>query len=302
MIAEADTAVCGSLADSYDPATPPAYDHIIVIMDENLSYATWLTPNLKTQMPYTHSISAACGSEGYMHAATHPSVNNYAAATSGLGADYSGSDNIFHQSDVPGSSWVNYAESESTPCQQRHVDPYKTGHVPAFQYSDIRRTTCPLFQLPMDARFDSAVESDSLPAYTWISPNECHGTYWVSGCPGTKANRYVAGDAWLQGLLPRLFAMPSYAGGRTLIILTWDEGNKTVPHGVDCADPAVYAIDGNSCAIPTIVMSAYIRPGMLDTSDQNTYSLLGTTEDMLGFPRLNQAATYPQSLRPGLGF
>jgi hypothetical protein len=288
---------CGTLA--YDPSNLPRYDHVIVIMDENTSYQTWLSAN----MPYTHGLAAACGSETNMHSATHPSKNNYAAATSGEDSTYSGSDNIFHQLQTSGRSWANYAESEGTACQLTAGTFYKTGHVPGTFYSDLRSptNTCRADQLPMDSRFDSAVTNDTLPAYTWISPNECHGTYWVSGCSTTKAQRWKVGDTWLSTLIPRLTAMPSYQAGHTLIVITWDEGDKTGNHGIDCTDPAVYSVATNYCWIPTIVVSPYITPGVTDGTDHNLYGLLATAQDILAVPRLNRAVGQT-SMRPGLGF
>lgn len=300
--AHAATGPCGSL--TYDAANPPSYDRVIVLMDENISYSTFLSPKLVGSMPYLHGLTAQCGSESYMHAATHPSKNNYVAATSGLITSYSTANNIFNQMQAKGMTWANYAESESTACQQKQVDPYKNGHVPAAQYADLRSpiNTCLRNQIPMDATFDQAVNMDTLPNYTWISPNECHGTYWVTACGGLATDRFAVGDTWASSLIPRLTAMPSYSAGKTLIIITWDEGDKTQPHSIDCTDPAVYSVKTDYCAIPTIVVSPYISPGTVDPSDQSLFTLLGTTEDILGVDRLNSALTHPSSMRPGLGF
>lgn len=288
---------CGTLA--YDPSNLPQYDHVIVIMDENTSYTTWQSAN----MPYTHGLAAACGSETDMHAATHPSKNNYAAATGGQASSYSGSDNVFHELQAAGRGWANYAESENSPCQLTSGTTYKTGHTPGTFYTDLRSptNTCQQDQLPMDSRFDSAVTDDTLPPFTWISPNECHGTYWVAACPNTQAQRRKVGDTWLSTLIPRLTAMPSYQAGRTLIVITWDEGDKTGNHGIDCTDPAVYSIAGNYCWIPTIVVSPYISPGATDGQDHNLYGLLATAQDILGLARTNRAVGQT-SMRAGLGF
>lgn len=306
---------CGALAHDYDPAHRPSYDHVVVIMDENLSYGTFLKSG--TDMPYLKSLSARCGSEAGMHAATHPSKNNYLAATSGILTDSTGSmtpyhtaDNIFHQMQTAkdpttglsrGLTWANYAESERVPCQGTQHDPYKPGHVPAWYYNDIHKTTCPTNQVPMDR-----MDVRNLPSYTWISPNECHGVYYVSVCKtlyGTTAKqRFRVGDNWLSKMIPSITSTASYQGGRTLIIITFDEGDRTKPHYIDCSDPTVYRDPSNYCTIPTVVVSPYIVPGTVDSSDQNLYTLLGTTEDILHVPRLNRALTHPASMRPGLGF
>ena len=84
--AAAPTGPCGLLA--YPQVNKPVYQHIVVIMDENLSYASF---NASTQAPYLHGLGAACGSEKNMHAATHPSQANYMAATSGVATGTIGS-------------------------------------------------------------------------------------------------------------------------------------------------------------------------------------------------------------------
>lgn len=147
---------------------------------------------------------------------------------------------------------------------------------------------------------DNAIAADALPAYSWISPNMCNDMHWATTCTYPKTSRVAVGDTWLSALIPRLTAMPSYLSGKTLIIITFDEGGEIATNGVDCTDPAYYPAHID-CTIPTLVISPYITPGATDASSQNLYSLLGTTEDILGYPRLGRAVNQP-SMRPGLGF
>lgn len=296
------SAPCGSLAASYDPAAPPTYTHVVVLMEENLSYNTWKT---MTQAPYAHQLASACGEETNFHAATHPSQPNYMAATSGVATGVgvkTSNDNVFHQTQAAGRTWRLYAESMGSPCQAGKTTFYKPGHNPAFYYTDLRSpvNTCNTFDVPMSPALDNAITNDSLPSYTWITPNLCHAFYWNTGCPNTKAQRFTVGDNWLSTFIPRLTAMPSYQAGKTLILVTWDEGDQTSPSGIDCTDPTVYSSHPD-CHIPTFVVSPYITPGKKDAGDHNLYGLLGTTEDILHLPRLNRAVGQG-SLRAGLGF
>jgi hypothetical protein len=98
-----------------------------------------------------------------------------------------------------------------------------------------------------------------------------------------------------------VFASADYQAGKTLVLLTWDEGDGAGTAGEDCSDQARYTLHP-SCYIPTVVMSAYITPGATDASEQSLYTLLGTAQDILGLPRINGSATHPASLRPGLRF
>jgi len=282
---------CGSLSGSYDPANPPQYDHVVVLMEENWSYHDFAA---STQAPYLSSLNAGCGSETNFHAATHPSQPNYMAATSGVASRVgvkTNADNVFHQVAGAGLTWKAYQESMATPCQGTSGTRYKPGHNPAYYYNDLRTPTdtCATHDVPMSPALDDDISGDTLPAYSWISPDECHDFYWISACPTPKSQLTAEGDRWLAAMLPRLTAMPSYLAGRTLILVTFDEGREgTNENYIDCTDPAYYPAHPD-CQIPTVVVSPYLAPGTTDGTDLNLYSLLGTTEDILGLPRLGRA-------------
>jgi len=301
--AEAATAPCGQLASRYDPARPPRYEHVVVLMEENVTYGQFLA---STQMPYLRQLSRLCGSATNFHAATHPSQPNYMAATSGVASPVGrrvGNDNIFKQLERSGRSWKSYQESMPAPCSSAYTGLYKTGHNPAFFYNNLRTpvNTCVANDVPMRPALDRAIARDALPTYSWITPNQCHIFYWVSQCSTPRANAWREGDRWLSTFLPRLLAMPSYRAGKTLIIITFDEGlEERAQAGVDCTSPAYYR-NHPDCHIPTVVVSPYIRPGTRDARDLNLFSLLGTTQDILGLPRLAGARGEP-SMRTGLRF
>ncbi|HYK33943.1 MAG TPA: hypothetical protein VEV63_18365, partial [Streptosporangiaceae bacterium] len=79
-----------------------------------------------------------------------------------------------------------------------------------------------------------------------------------------------------------------YQSGTTAIFITWDEGSGG-KNGEACAtnttDP--------SCQVATIVVSPSTPAGASSGALFNHYSLLGTTEQLLGLPALGQAATSP---------
>jgi len=282
-------------------AGSPDYSHVVVVMDENVSNATFTN---STQAPYLQGLAAQCGSEGLMHSATHPSQSNYMAATSGqatgLGV-HTGNDNIFHQAQVQGDTWKSYEESMPKACAG-NAGIYKTGHNPPFWYTDLRSptNTCALDDLALSPALDTDIQNDTLPVLSWITPNACNDMHGFSSCSQPSSQRIAAGDAWLSSLIPSLTAMPSYQAGQTLVAITWDEGDGKEVKNSDCTDPHVYATQG-SCQIPTIFVSPYIVAGSADSSDHNLYGLLGDIQDILGYPRLGRAVGQP-SLRPGLGF
>jgi len=231
---------CGSL--TYDATNLPTYDHVVVIMDENLSYPALQKPGVA---PYLKSLALACGSETNMHAATHPSQPNYMAATSGMATGVgvrTVNDNIFHQAQVAGSTWGVFEDSMPYSCAANNsttAPTYKNGHNPAFWYNDLRTpiNTCKTFDVPMSPGLDNAVATDTLPAYSWVAPTLCDDMHWATTCTYPQTSRVAVGDAWLSTFIPRLTAMPSYAAGKTLIIITFDEGGEAATPGVNCTDP-----------------------------------------------------------------
>ncbi|MEO7061570.1 MAG: alkaline phosphatase family protein [Lapillicoccus sp.] len=262
-------------------------------MDEN----TKPTTLDHAKAPYIKGLMASCGSEQHMHAAAHPSQPNYMAATSGVstavGAQ-SSANNIFNQLN---GNWKSYEESMGSNCGGSRTT-YQKGHNPAFWYTDLRSPVnyCGSNDLPL-----TEFVATSLPAFSWVTPNQCHNMHYHRGCPGTAATRVTTGDTWLSTFLPQVLSSPDYLAGHILVLLTWDEGEGVGTTGEDCADPATYTRHP-SCDIPTVVMSAYITPGATDASDQSLYTLMGTAQDILGLPRINGSATHPASLRPGLSF
>jgi phospholipase C len=225
------------------------------------------------------------------------------AATSGIASGvgaHVANDNVFHQVQGTARTWRSYEESMSGPCSGSGTS-YKPGHNPALFYTDLRSpvNTCALDDLPLTPALSADIAADTLPTYSWITPNLCHDFHWGTTCGSTTSARFAAGDAWLANLLPKLAAMPSYLSGRTLIVVTFDEGRGGTA-GVDCTKPSYY-VNHPDCQIPTVVVSPYIVQGTADASDLNLYSLLGTTEDVLGVGRLGRAVSQP-SMRDTMPF
>jgi hypothetical protein len=72
------------------------------------------------------------------------------------------------------------------------------------------------------------------------------------------------------------------------VFITWDEGSGGYPVE-NCATNTT----GASCRVATIVVSPSTPAGARSEILFNHYSLLGTTEQLLGLPRLGQASSYP---------
>jgi hypothetical protein len=82
------------------------------------------------------------------------------------------------------------------------------------------------------------------------------------------------GDRWLTTFLPKILASRQYLSGSTAVFITWDEDDFT-----------------SNQRIATIVVAPSTPAGTRATTRFDHYSLLRTTEEMLGLkPLLGNAA------------
>jgi len=242
-----------------------------------------------SQAPYINSLAARCGLATNYHNTTHPSLPNYLAATSGLAqarlpvlsfVDCSPSaicdtsaPSIFGQ----GETWKAYQESMPSNCDTSNSGEYKVSHNPPPYYTSL--SGCGSHDVPY-TQLATDLAHNALPAFSFITPNLIDDMH-----DGTIAQ----GDAWLARNLPAIMASRPYQAKITAVFITWDEGSGGYPIE-DCDDTTV---TDASCHVPTIVISPSTPVGVTSRAFFSHYSLLGTTEQLLGLPRLGQAASAP---------
>jgi phosphatidylinositol-3-phosphatase len=280
--------VAGTAPGPCGTAAPPhAYRHVIWIWMENHRLSDII--GNKSQAPYINSVAAGCGLAANYHVTTHPSLPNYLAATSGLAQarlpvlsflDCSVSlicrtaaPSIFGQ----GETWKAYQESMPSNCAKSNSGEYAVRHNPPAYYTSL--SGCATRDVPYpQLRADLA--ANALPAFSFITPSLVHDMH-----DGTVAQA----DAWLAANLPAILNSAPYRAGTTAVFITWDEGSGGYPVQ-DCDDTT--ATDA-SCRVPTIVISPTTPAGITSRAFFSHYSLLATTEQLLGLPRLGQAASAP---------
>jgi hypothetical protein len=248
-------------------ATPPTtYQHVIWIWMENKSYGQIIG---SSEAPFENQLAQQCGLATNYTAVTHPSLPNYIAATSG---DYWGisDDNapashplavpsIYSQVRAAGKEWREYEENAPGNCPQASAYPYAVKHDPAAYYTGIHND-CLNWDVPMGTTsggsFLNDLNSNSLPAFAFITPDMCHDTHDCS---------VATGDGWLKSWITLILTSAAYKSGNTALFLTWDED------------------DGSSTnRVVTVVVSPSTRPGTTSSTAFTHYSLLKTTEQMLG--------------------
>jgi hypothetical protein len=257
-------APCGTAANA-----PARWDHVVWIVFENKSYPQVIG---SANAPYINALAERCGSASKFLAEAHPSLPNYIAMTSGSTqriADDSGPSSralrvasIFSQL---GSDWKALQESMPANCARANSGRYAVRHNPAAYYTNLR-TQCPNQDVPLRS------DADLSARFTFITPDLCHDMH-SSSCASNAAQQVQRGDQWLAGFLPKILGSAQYQAGRTAVFITWDEDDYS-----------------STQHVATLVLAPSVPPGTAPTTTFNHYSLLRTTEEMLGLPRLAKAA------------
>jgi hypothetical protein len=260
----------------------PSYQHVIWIWFENHSYSDIIG---SSSAPYFNSVASECGVATNYHNLSHPSLPNYVGATSGLDVSSlrkfdpdcdpskecsSAGSSIFGQ----GETWKAYEESMPSQCAPSDSGEYAVRHNPPPYFTAL--TTCAADDVPY-TQLATDLASNALPAFSFITPNLIDDMH-----DGTIAQ----GDAWLNNNLPMILASPEYTSGTTAVFVTFDEGTG----GESPEDCSANTAD-NSCHVLTEVISPSTPAGSTSATLFNHYSLLATTEQLLGLPALGEAAS-----------
>jgi len=264
-------------------AVPHRYTHVIWIWMENHSFNTIIGVK---EASYINSLAKKCGLATGYHNVTHPSLPNYAAATSGLG--YSGiarfdsdcnpvkgcvtaAPSIFGQ----GETWRAYEDSMPSNCAKSDHGEYAARHNPPAYFTKLHG--CAKFDVPY-TRLASDLAHNALPAFSFITPNLIDDMH-----DGTVHD----GDHWLSIHLPAILNSREYRNGSTAVFVTWDEGENG--NSNQCASNK----SDVGCHVAAIVISPSTKPGSRSATLFNHYSLLGTAEQLLGLHKLGRAKNFP---------
>lgn len=243
---------------------PARLQHVVFIVMENRAYSEVIG---SPDAPYINHLAAICGLATNYKAVAHPSLPNYLALTSGSTqgvTDDGGPDQ--HPLSAPsifsllGTDWRSLEESMPTNCDLQSGGEYAVKHNPAAYFTSVRQA-CRGQDVPLTSPPDLSA------AFTFITPNLCDDMH---DCATT------AGDSWLAREVPRLLSTPQYLAGQTVIFITWDEST------------------GSTQQVPLLVIAPTVPSGARVAASFNHYSLLHTTEQLLGLsPLLGAASSAP---------
>lgn len=265
---------CGTLSLS-----STKYTHVLWIWMENHSYNEIIG---SSQAPYVNGLANECGLATNYHNISHPSLPNYIAGTSGLpygelkkfNSDCNPSrkcstaaQSIFGQ--IP--SWKAYEESMPSNCDHSNSGEYAVRHNPPPYFTALKE--CEVKDVPY-TQLSGDLASGALPAFSFVTPNLIDDMH-----DGTIAQ----GDEWLKANLPTITGSSEYQSGTLAVFVTWDEGEGGSSN--ECATN----ITDVGCHVVTIVVSPSTVPGAQSSTLFNHYSLLGSTEQLLGVSLLDEA-------------
>jgi hypothetical protein len=233
---------------------------------------------------------------------------------SGLGCVYPAAvKTIADQLAAKGLSWGGYMEDMGNSTTQakecRHPalfspddtqsaeagDQYAARHNPFVYFHSIIDTPgCVAHNVPLDRLAGDLRSIRTTPNYVFITPNLCHDGHdepCVDGQPGGL----VSSDLFLRDWVPRIVASPAYRDGG-LLVVTFDESES----GAEACCGEVAANTPNAGGetfgpgggrVGAILLSPFIRPGSVLQKSFNHYSLLRSTEDLLGLGHIGYADT-----------
>jgi phosphatidylinositol-3-phosphatase len=260
------------------PHTRPQIRHVVVMVLENHPF-----PKIIGHAPFITSLAHRCGlATNYHHNAT-VSLPNYLAMTSGsthglrrnctpAQCPIRGS-SIFTQLARHDRRWRVYQESMPGRCARSSSGLYAARHNPAVYYTRIGDRRCRKHVVPLGSRalgpLRRALDGRRTPAYMFVTPNLCHDMHDCS---------VAAGDLWVSAWMRTIIRSRAYRAGHTAVFLTFDEGSN------------------RNGRIPTIVVSPYTHAGKVSHRRYSHFSLLKTTEKVLGIRRCLRKACSARGL------
>ncbi len=239
---------------------PQNIKKIVMIVLENTPFEDAM------KQPFLNALSKKGALLTHYSAITHPSQPNYVAlisgSTDGVAGNAPASLAGKHIGDLliaDGKDWRVYAEGYPGSCFLGAVKgKYARKHVPFLSFKSVQNNFDQCSRIVNASQFEKDFNDNALPEYSLYIPdldNDGHDT------------GVAFADRWLSQSFSRLF-QNSERLLDTLFVITFDEGIAR--------DNRVY----------TLFYGAGVKSGVTSSVSYNHYSLLLTTERLLGLPNL----------------
>lgn len=281
LLALTGPALGGVLLFGMSPASASTTNKVVVIMGENHSFSQ---VDGSSSAPYINGLASLFRLQTDYNATTaSPSRPNYldivfgghGSCTSDGYCTVSGR-TVFGQAIDDGNSAKLYAEGMTSNCQTTNgstivpgsSEPYYAQkHNPwAAASNSTEQAYCSIADVPMGSHTSGALHSDivnnNMPAVSMIVPDQCEDAH---SCNLSAYNDFL--EFWVN----QIQGTQSYADGKTLIVVNWDEGS------------------GSSDRLYTILVSKGSGP-RTDSTTLNHFSLSRLLSDVSGSGHLCNGA------------
>jgi phosphatidylinositol-3-phosphatase len=270
------------------------FRHVFVIMMENTGFDSLIgNPNA----PFINYLAAAQGLATNYFGVTHPSQPNYIAATSGSTNGVPNDNditidvpNIVDQLEAHGKTWKGYMQSFSlcvTPLDHACGNQlYERKHNPFVSYQDVQSSASRLVNIVDFSQFATDLANNTVPDYSWISPDQCHDMHGRGGggasdpCDFSQVQGLIAtGDLFLTQTVSAIVNSHAWRGN-SVIFITWDESDFTGsgPFGFGDTSGCCDANPGGGHVV-TLVISREAPFAHSSGRAYNHYSMMATIED-----------------------
>lgn len=254
---------------------PSRAGHVWWIVLENHEYGSIIGSRAA---PYINGLAVRYGLATRYYATSHPSEPNYVALVAGstLGVTSDGiyrldRPSLFSQLANAGRSWRVYAQNDRTGCYTGvsarggldgpgTAGTYVRKHNPAISFTSVARDPAQCRNIRPLRAFDPQAAP-----FEMIVPNLTNDMH-----DGTIAE----GDAFLRALVPHILASAAFRAGGVLFI-TFDEGSSS--RG---------SLGDHGGHVVTLIVSTSVPRGRRYRAYADHFSLLRTTERILGLPCL----------------
>ena len=208
-------------------AAVPASSHVVVVVEENHSYASVIG---NASMPYLNSLANNYTLFTQYYANTHPSIGNYFELTTGSiitnNDSYTATtthDNIVRHLITAGKTWKSYAESlPYTGYTGGNTGYYVKRHNPLAYFSDVANSSVEKQHLVSFSHFPTDLANNALPDFSFVVPNIMHDAH-----NGTLA----AADQWLKANIAPLLNNAAFKTDGILIIVFDESVDSDTAHG-----------------------------------------------------------------------
>jgi hypothetical protein len=325
LVAAALTMTVQGTSSAGASSVVPRYDHVVEIMMENQSYGTIIgNPNAPNLNTLADQYGLATNYFGVTHPSEPNYVANIggdffgiqddnqfyctpALATSdpqctGTTVDHTVSaQNLADQLTAAGMSWKGYFQNLppipasgvvktgpnangpytfKSPSNSNAL--YASKHNPFVNFSGTQDS---LSQMVPDTQLAADLDTQSLPNYSLVVPDQCNDMHGTGSCTDPNA-LIAAGDSYVKSTVDEILSSPVWRQGNNAVVITWDEDDfsDSGQPGTGCC-----GADPGGGHVVTIVITNHGPGRVVDATAYNHYSLLRTLETAFGLPYLVHA-------------